>query len=165
MSLQDDLLEQAPHLAGREPRRPKQASLRRAVSTTYYALFHLLIAEALQIISWPQARPTVARTFAHDEMKQACESFANDNLPPALSNLLHGAGIPEAIKDVAKTFVALQGHRHDADYSIDREFTRFEVEGLIRKAEDAFEKWDIVRADPAAKVFLLGLLFRRRLRG
>ena len=41
MSFPNDLLEQARHLANREPKRPKQASLRRAVSTAYYALFHL----------------------------------------------------------------------------------------------------------------------------
>jgi hypothetical protein len=33
-----DLLEQAKHLANREKKRPRQASLRRAVSTAYYAL-------------------------------------------------------------------------------------------------------------------------------
>jgi len=43
MALADDLLEQAHHLAKREPKRPRQASLRRAVSTAYYSLVHLLI--------------------------------------------------------------------------------------------------------------------------
>jgi uncharacterized protein (UPF0332 family) len=43
----DDLLEQALHLANRERKGPRQASLRRAVSTAYYALFHLLISERL----------------------------------------------------------------------------------------------------------------------
>ncbi len=43
MAFHDDLLEQANHLARRERGRPRQASLRRAVSSAYYALFHLLI--------------------------------------------------------------------------------------------------------------------------
>jgi uncharacterized protein (UPF0332 family) len=43
MAFPDDLLEQANHLANREPELPRQASLRRAVSAAYYALFHLLI--------------------------------------------------------------------------------------------------------------------------
>ena len=38
MSLHQDLLAQARHLLRKEPRRPKQASLRRAVSAAYYAL-------------------------------------------------------------------------------------------------------------------------------
>jgi hypothetical protein len=47
MPFADDLLEQAHHLVTREEGEPKQASLRRAVSTAYYALFHLLIDEAV----------------------------------------------------------------------------------------------------------------------
>ena len=47
MSFPDDLLEQAYHLANREPESPKQASLRRAISTAYYALFHMLVDEAV----------------------------------------------------------------------------------------------------------------------
>ena len=46
MSLHDDLLVRAEHLIHKEPRRPRQASLKRAVSTSYYALFHLLVSEA-----------------------------------------------------------------------------------------------------------------------
>ncbi len=49
MAYPDDLLEQAQHLAQREPKRPKQASLRRAISSAYYALFHLLISEAVGV--------------------------------------------------------------------------------------------------------------------
>jgi uncharacterized protein (UPF0332 family) len=45
-SFADDLLQQAYHLARKERLNPRQASLRRAVSTAYYALFHLLIDEA-----------------------------------------------------------------------------------------------------------------------
>jgi uncharacterized protein (UPF0332 family) len=48
MSLHNDFLEQARFLAMREARRPKQASLRRAVSTAYYALFHLLASEVAE---------------------------------------------------------------------------------------------------------------------
>ena len=54
MPFADDLLEQAHHLANREPEDPKQASLRRAVSTAYYGLFHLLINEA--VANWGVAR-------------------------------------------------------------------------------------------------------------
>jgi uncharacterized protein (UPF0332 family) len=54
MAFADDLLKQAYHLANRESGEPKQASLRRAVSTAYYALFHLLIDEAVG--NWVVAR-------------------------------------------------------------------------------------------------------------
>src|SRR6266571_1109983 len=41
-SLHNELLAQAWHLAKKEPKHPLQASLRRAVSAAYYAVFHLL---------------------------------------------------------------------------------------------------------------------------
>ena len=46
MSLHADLLKQARHLSTKEPSRPSQASLRRAISAAYYALFHRLVDEA-----------------------------------------------------------------------------------------------------------------------
>jgi hypothetical protein len=61
VSFPNDLLEQARHLANREPRRPKQASLRRAVSTAYYALFHLLSIETAKNWKRPAERITLAR--------------------------------------------------------------------------------------------------------
>ena len=50
MTLARDLLEQATYLSQREKTRPKQASLRRAVSAAYYAVFHLLNSEAVDIL-------------------------------------------------------------------------------------------------------------------
>ena len=47
MPFPDDLLEQAIDLAMKETGEPKQAGLRRAVSTAYYALFHFLIEEVV----------------------------------------------------------------------------------------------------------------------
>ena len=52
MAFADDLLAQAYHLARLDPE--SQANLRRAVSTGYYALFHLLIDEAVG--KWSVAR-------------------------------------------------------------------------------------------------------------
>jgi uncharacterized protein (UPF0332 family) len=46
MAFADDLLDIAQHLAGLPAEISKQASLRRAVSTAYYSLFHLLISDA-----------------------------------------------------------------------------------------------------------------------
>lgn len=45
MAFAEDLLKQAFLLVHKEPKSPRQASLRRSVSTAYYAVFHLLIQE------------------------------------------------------------------------------------------------------------------------
>src|SRR5580658_10967433 len=88
MPLANDLLEQAYHLARREPKRPRQASLRRAVSTSYYALFHLLLSHVTA--NWKQThqRATLARHFKHgnmfkasDKQKADCAKFLNANHP------------------------------------------------------------------------------------
>src|ERR1035437_333253 len=89
MPLANDLLEQAYHLARREPKRPRQASLTRAVSTSYFALFHLLISEATR--NWKQSsqRAALGRHFKHGNMatasnnqKAGCNRFLTSNPPP-----------------------------------------------------------------------------------
>ncbi len=67
MAFADDLLEQAYHLANKEEP-PLQASLRRAVSTAYYALFHLLIDEVLSKWAVERQRSAIGRTFEHKAM-------------------------------------------------------------------------------------------------
>jgi uncharacterized protein (UPF0332 family) len=42
----EDLLKQAVRLATLDIKKPKQANLRRAISSAYYAVFHLLVDEA-----------------------------------------------------------------------------------------------------------------------
>ncbi len=48
MSLPDSLRGVARDLATLDARRPRQASLRRSVSTVYYAAFHLLVDAAVR---------------------------------------------------------------------------------------------------------------------
>jgi uncharacterized protein (UPF0332 family) len=111
MALADDLLEQAKHLASREPKRPKQASLKRAVSTAYYSLFHLLIAAA--ILNWKNTwhRAHVARGFDHKSMKDASYKTANKQFEAP------DTVVGEHLKVVARAFVELQERRNAADYN------------------------------------------------
>jgi hypothetical protein len=61
MSFADQLHLQAYHLVGKDhPNPPEEASLRRAVSTAYYALFHLLIGDAVG--NWNREKE-IANTF------------------------------------------------------------------------------------------------------
>jgi hypothetical protein len=164
MSLHDDLLEQAKHLSGREPRRPRQASLRRAVSTAYYALFHLLVDEATKmLVPDPKLRRLVGRALVHDEMKQASASFKSSGLPPHVAAVC-GAVVPPDLKLVAEVFVELQDVRHEADYKLDRSFTRDNARFLVGRADQAFRAWSTVRSEPIAKVYLASLLLWKRWR-
>jgi hypothetical protein len=73
-----DLSEQATELAKKEPRRPKRASPRGAISTAYYALFHLIVEDAANVLAPPapsSLRTIVRRAFQHGSMLSARGDF------------------------------------------------------------------------------------------
>ena len=78
VSLHGDLLRQAHQLALREPKRPRQASLR-SISASYCGLFHLLIDEAVTLMVTGAdrggLRDSLARAFKHGTMKAVAETF------------------------------------------------------------------------------------------
>jgi hypothetical protein len=86
MSIPRDLLGQAEHLVELDPKRPKQANLRRAVSSAYYALFHLLVEEAAaSLVVDRDLRRLVRRAFDHAEMKDAAKAFGSASLPKSIA--------------------------------------------------------------------------------
>lgn len=159
-SLPKDLLEQAEFLANREPKRPKQASLRRAVSTSYYALFHLLNAEAVALLAPnvdEQTQHRMRRWFDHSVMKEICGRFLPSNLSSPLKELI-GTSASSDLQLVARNFITLQEARHQADYDTSLAFTRTQAQALIQQAQDAFESWQRIRKTSEANVFILSLV-------
>lgn len=147
------LLVQARHLATKERLRPQQASLRRAVSSAYYALFHLLVTDASRLLSRNNKRlaKLIARSFVHGEMNAACEVFTPRGNPPAVRapaivDAIFGAlTVPAELIRVAQAFRDLQTSRHDADYSTHLTWTRTEALSEVERAEDAFRDWETIR--------------------
>lgn len=170
MALHDDLLKQARHLADMDRRRPKQASLRRAVSSAYYAIFHALIDDASRFLLRGAARESLrnqlARAFEHGHMKQAARAFAYSgkkrNAPKNEWRLLLSATPSADLRNVADTFVDLQQWRHDADYNVARAFTRSEVQAVVTRATAALALWRTLRGSREAEIFCLALLVRSR---
>jgi hypothetical protein len=85
MPFPEDLLQLAYDLAA--PTDPKQANFRRAVSTAYYALFHLLIDEAVGKWAVERQRSILARTFDHAKMKGICDEVLKSVKVGAASHL------------------------------------------------------------------------------
>jgi uncharacterized protein (UPF0332 family) len=168
VSLHTELLAQAEHLARVGERRSSQASLRRAVSTAYYALFHLLVHEAtVTFVAIPALRGHFSRAFEHANMKSVSQAFAS---PPQkedqLRELTGGDMVPKELKEIAGTFVDLQNARHDADYNVTRFFTPLQVKDLVRRARKAFQDWESIKTNPLVSVYLLRMLLgKRRSRG
>jgi uncharacterized protein (UPF0332 family) len=155
MPFPDHLLEQAQFLANLDTRRPRQANLRRAVSTAYYALFHLLTTAS--VANWKKARQraALARVFEHRKMNDACTKTRNKQFPnPNHASVGH-------LRIVASTFIQLQQFRHSADYDNSKNWTRTEVLAHIELTAAAFDSWNAIAKDLIAEDFLLQLLVQR----
>jgi hypothetical protein len=178
------LLEQARHLATREQRRPRQVNLRRAVSSAYYGLFHLLAQDATRSFapkSDPRLRLLLPRVFVHEEMASACRTFATrGQLPAVLQQIYPSLVIPVRLAAIAQAFIDLQKARHDADYATHREWTRTMALTEVERAEQAFRDWEAIRPRgpraaahaglnaqdcEAGRLFLAWLVFQKKLQG
>ena len=159
MAYHDDLLQQALQLAHKEPRNPKQASLRRAVSTAYYALFHLLISEAVANWSRVSLRAALARAFDHGVMKAASNRIQDTR---QFTFIGEDPKVVAALRAVAKTFAQLQEKRHTADYDNTTFWTRTEALTQVKSAEQAFNTWKPIRNEQIAQAFLVSLVVKKR---
>ena len=130
MAYDDDLIEHAILLSelnlplvSNEPDAPQQVHLRRAVSASYYALFHLLTSEASENWKIERLRPRFARVFQHGTMKNSCGAIKSKHYPSDVAPV----PIYDSLKLVADSFISLQQLRHSADYDTSRNWSRTEV--------------------------------------
>lgn len=129
----DDLIGIARELVRRDTGRPKQASLKRAVSTAYYAVFHALAHECIvQTIGWRfssdrywETITPLYRALDHGAAKALCNRLLGDRDRPA------------DLKEFARTFVELQAERIRADYDPKPSFTRTNANVSLANAETA----------------------------
>ena len=157
MAFHDDLLDQAIHLVHLDPQNPKQASLRRAISTAYYAIFHLLVDEAVS--NWGRHNPGLARAFDHKTMKIASLRFLDPNEFPFLGE---DRKVVASLRLVAKSFAELQENRHIADYDNTTFWIATDALTLVKSAERALAGWRTIRVELIAQDYLVALLFKNR---
>jgi hypothetical protein len=163
LAYHDDLLEQAWQLFRtaisdqstglNQAELPNQAALRRAVSTAYYSLFHLLVEYSVSNWNNQPMRKTLARAFDHTIMKSASSRILDRKLFPTAT---------DDLRNVANAFCQLQEGRHVADYDLSRDFLSVDALALIKKAEGAFKIWPSIKSDPITQEYLLLLLIRPR---
>ncbi len=156
MTYHDELLDGALVLVRQVP--ATQATLRRAVSTAYYAVFHLLIAEATSNWIHSSLRASLGRAYDHGPMKQASKTVANAQQSPYTNE------DPQVVADlrfVADTFVQLQEQRHFADYNLTRDLEKMDAMAQVKSAEKVFHLWPSVRAHQIAQEYLVALVVRR----
>jgi len=168
MGLPRNLLAVAKDLAVLDPRRPRQAALRRAVSTAYYALFHLLIGDAAESMlansaERAQLGPLVRRDFGHDRLKNLAINVSQPQGSRGnLGNVLTTATPDADLLRVAAAFVFAHEQRELADYNVGRRFGRAGVLALILWVEQAFGAWERVKTRPDGRLFLIAMLLYAR---
>jgi hypothetical protein len=158
-----NLLNLARELVDRNPGAPIEEDLRRGVSTAYYALFHLLVQEAMvRIVADVALRPRVARSLQHDKMKNVCQEYADAKVDPDTGLLTTKAGhvITTQLFDVSLAFVTLQSARHEADYHAGTTVTHAQADTHVMTAEAAFIDWPGILPTPSTGVFLSELFLR-----
>lgn len=123
MALADDLLDVAQDLADLDAVNPRDATRRRSISTTYYALFHLLISEAVANWQHPDQRYILARQFEHGPMHAAAEAKISElklrlkTNPPVGQERI----VADSLLLVASAFATAQEARFEADYNLGKE--------------------------------------------
>lgn len=171
MSFHGDLIAQARRLYKLDGRRPKQANLRRAVSSAYYAVFHYLIDQACRNAVGTQLaqqpfRNSLARGFDHGTMKDACSSFAGGTLPTSVRRALPiPFVVPREIQNISRTFGELQEQRHRADYDLSEKFFKRDVMTLVEQADVAIRQFQNSSMSVEKKYFLSCLTMWKSLSG
>jgi hypothetical protein len=142
-SLVSHQLEIARALVKLDKRRPRQASLRRAVSTAYYALFQAICeACASKLVGWDKPWDLFTPIFRAVEHSRAAQTLAQGNF----------ATSPE-LKQLGFAFLKLQSAREWVDYNPEPRpnfdatknalpFRRGEALTLIELADEAIEILD-----------------------
>ena len=162
MPLPEELLDLARQISDLDQQ--NQAGLRRAVSTAYYGLFHLLVTEATANWSRAELRPLLGRFFEHGSMRSASSVLAAEHNklmktdPPESAELT----VAKRLNIVATTFAQAQQARNTADYDVAALLNHDEVLQQIASVSTAFESWKAVRDEPVAQSFLVSMLARKR---
>lgn len=118
----DHLLEQADRLTiPPGVGAPRQADLRRAISTAYYGVFHAVATEAADDFVGRTQRDTaryalVYRGIDHGRLRAICEDIVKLTPPTKYVRYLPSGGFGSDLIAVATAIRELQERRHSADY-------------------------------------------------
>ena len=152
--MSEDLIETALRLVSGRVGRPRQTDLQRAISTVYYALFHVAASDAANLLAGSgPGRPNKAwtqvyRSLDHGAAKSACREVRR-------------LGFPSEIEIFADGFMRLQEARHAADYDPGNRVEKSEVLDWIKLAEESIQS--LRSADRKDRIaFAVLLLFKRR---
>jgi len=118
--------------------RPTAASLRRATSGAYYALFHCLARNCATLLVGSLASGCSKKAWL-----QAYRSLEHSHAKTQCKNKEVISKFPKNIEDFASIFVTLQQKRHDADYDHFAIFLKLSVSADVILAEQAIKSFNM----------------------
>jgi uncharacterized protein (UPF0332 family) len=143
-----------PLLAETEPR---QTDLRRAISATYYGLFHFAVGGAVDFFIGPENRSTseyitAYRKLRHEPLRKLCEQLQKEQMASFGEVRKFGSAVAE-----------LQDLRHKADYDPSFSITADNVKTHIKEARRAVARFqEATEIQRTAFFALLFFDFRRQ---
>ncbi len=157
----DELLAVARSLADDSSAPPTDAALRRAVSTIYYALFHVVLrAAALRFVGADSknsaAYALLYRSFEHAHLRTIFLELDAPKLNNKLAGLLRRSEVSKEVRAFASIFVEAQEKRHLADYHPSVRFTPSDVQNLLVAAD--YSLHDLFMIDEEERTDVLALL-------
>jgi hypothetical protein len=141
----------------------RQANLRRAVSTAYYALFHAVLTDVADQLVGKGQRNTpqyalVYRSVQHRRLTDLCENIVKEKPPDKYKPYVPLGGFGADLLAVARTLIDLQGKRHSADYDPRYHITPSDAGLALQAGRAALAHWRNVSA-PRRRLFILMLTF------
>jgi hypothetical protein len=152
VGLADELLEDARDLESRGYADNRPSYMRRAISTAYYAAFHLFVEDFVEHWEFKDQRARLGRMFKHRDMRTGFTAADPNN-----KTLLE-----QELIDVIKAFEQLQKDREQADYDSGWMPVETDVRISISRAEDVFAKWRKIRGEDIARHHLLSMFGAKR---
>lgn len=144
---------------------PRQAKLRRSVSTSYYAIFHALMqytAGRFVPPSHTKSYSVFYRALDHGRTRERCKRLAQNPLPREEIAFFDFQSFPDPLRSFAADFVRLQELRHKCDYDPDFKITKQEALSAIERARVEIDNLKAEVDDFRKTVFFSYLLFGLR---
>lgn len=133
---------------------PLQDSLRRAISTAYYAVFHALASSNADCLVGTPHDPLTEHAWSR--------AYRGLNHNAAKRNLLQDRNLfSTAIRQFANVFAQLQDQRHRADYDPNTTFTLSQTLDWIDLAEESIQGFMQTSTDERKIVAIQSLIGRR----
>jgi hypothetical protein len=127
---------------------PSAVTKRRAISTAYYAVFHLFVEDFVEHWEFEDQRARLGRMFNHGPMRNAAYTPKKKNAP---------APPEKELIDVITAFDQLQKDRQRAGYDAGWKLVETDVRNAVTLAEDVFTKWRKIKGEAIARHHLLSM--------